>query len=495
MGPAVQGISRQVRQILGKELHTPDVVHATRNGREFLARAALDFARHRQVPFVFTPNHHPRWQGWLYREYDKIYRDLAVHVLAVAHSLLCRTVSSDRHAPWTTNMKIILVHNFYQQFGGEDCVVLQEKAQLEKTDDVFFYSRHNDEIHDFSSLQKARFALDTIYSRTTSTQVRQVVEKFRPDFAYVHNIYPLISPSLYHTLHACGVPILQVVHDFRPFCANGWFYTHGRICDVCKNGNHLHAIRNKCYKGSYILSGIYAAAMDRCRRSGALDKVDAFLCLTDFTRGILTELGIPPHKLFVRPNIIDASQIHPAKEVGDYVAYIGRLSSEKGLWTLMRALEQLDGVRLKIAGTGPLEKELREYIRDRQVRDVELVGFMSGEEKWEFLRNSRFVVMPSEWYETFGMVILEAYAAGKPVIASNLGGIPTLVENDSTGLLFNSGDATNLARQIDILWRSPESIGRMGANARDLVEKKFSPAVVYQQLVDIAQQVCGRHAS
>jgi glycosyltransferase involved in cell wall biosynthesis len=392
-------------------------------------------------------------------------------------------------------MKILLVHNFYQQFGGENLVALQEKAQLEKTDDVFFYSRHNDDIREFSTFQKARFVLDTMHSHTTSSQVRQVVDNFRPDFAFVHNIYPLISPSLYHTLHACGVPILQVVHDFRPFCANGWFYTHGRICRDCTNGNHLHAIRNKCYKNSYALSGIYAATMASCRRSGALDKVDAFLCLTEFTRGLLTELGIPAGRVFVRPNSIDASQIQPAKGTGDYVAYIGRLSSEKGLWTLIRALEQLHGVKLKIAGTGPLENELRAYVRDRQLRDVELVGFMSGEEKWEFLRNSRFVVMASECYEMFPIVLLEAYASGKPVVAPNLGGFASLVENDKTGLLCVPGDPTDLARQIDTLWRAPDSVGRMGAYARNLVETKFSPAVVHQQLMDIAQQVCGSYGS
>jgi glycosyltransferase involved in cell wall biosynthesis len=155
----------------------------------------------------------------------------------------------------------------------------------------------------------------------------------------------------------------------------------------------------------------------------------------------------------------------------------------------MRAFEQLDGVRLKIAGTGPMEKELCAYVRDRQLGDVELVGFMAGEEKWEFLRKSRFVVLPSECYETFGMVTLEAYAAGKPVVASNLGGIASLVENGNTGLLFNPGDATDLARQVDTLWRAPDSVGRMGAYARKLVEEKFSPAVVYRQLMGIAQQV------
>ena len=392
-------------------------------------------------------------------------------------------------------MRILVVHNFYQQPGGENVVAQQEIDRLQATDDVFVYQRHNDEINSFGVVEKLNFALETIHSRTTVADITKIAKEFRPDFAYVHNIYPLISPSLYHTLHASGVPILQVVHDFRPFCANGLFYTRGRICEACKDGNHLHAIWNKCYKNSYVFSAIYAAAMDRCRRSGGLDKVDAFLCLTDFGRDLLTGMGIPPHKVFVRPNSIDASQILLSKRAGDYVAYIGRLSSEKGLMTLLRAFEQLKGVSLKIAGTGPMEEELRAYVRNKQDLNVELVGFVDGDQKWEFLRKSRFVVVPSEWYETFGLVIVEAYAAGKPVIASDLGGIGSLVENGVTGLLFKPGDPSDLARQIDALWRAPESAGRMGACARRVVEERFSPAAVYRQLIGVAQKVCARRQS
>jgi glycosyltransferase involved in cell wall biosynthesis len=392
-------------------------------------------------------------------------------------------------------MKILIIHNFFQQFGGENLVAQQEMERLQATDDVFVYQRHNEDIKAFGATRKVQFFLDTIHSRRTSADVAKIVNEFRPDFAFVHNIYPLISPSVYHTLHACGIPILQVVHDFRPFCSNGWFYTGGRICDACKNGNHLHAIRNKCYKDSYALSALYAAATAYCRRSGALDKVDAFLCLTDFTRHLLGELGVPPYKLFVRPNSIDASQIRPSKEAGDYVAYIGRLSPEKGLWTLLRGFEQLRGMRLKIAGTGPLEKELRAYVHDRGLAHIELVGFVAGEDKWQFLRKSRLVVIPSECYEMFPLTLLEAYAAGKPVIASNVGGIGSLVENGVTGLLFKPGDPSDLARQIDALWCAPESVGRMGACARRVVEEKFSPAAVHRQLIDIAQQVCARRQS
>jgi glycosyltransferase involved in cell wall biosynthesis len=392
-------------------------------------------------------------------------------------------------------LRILVVHNFYQQPGGENVVAKQEIDRLQATDDVFVYQRHNDEINSFGVVGKLTFALDTIHSRTTVAEITRIAKEFRPDFAYVHNIYPLISPSLYDTLHTCGIPILQVVHDFRPFCSNGLFYTHGRICEACKDGNHLHAIWNKCYKNSYVFSAIYAATMDRCRRSGALDKVDAFLCLTEFGRGLVTGLGIAPHKVFVRPNSIDASQILPSKEAGDYVAYIGRLSSEKGLMTLLRAFEQLKGVKLKIAGTGPMEEELRAYVRNKPDLDVELVGFVDGDQKWEFMRKCRFLVVPSEWYETFGMVIVEAYAAGKPVVASNLGGLGSLVDDGVTGVLFKPGDPSDLAHQIDALWRDPESAERMGVLARRVVEERFSPAAVYRQLIGIAQQVCARSQS
>jgi len=385
-------------------------------------------------------------------------------------------------------LRILVVHNFYQQFGGEDLVAMQEKERLEKTDDVYFYSRHNNEIRDFGMVKKARFLLDTIHSRTTSAQLTNIVKNFRPDFAYVHNIYPLISPSLYHTLHKQRIPILQVVHDFRPLCANGWFYTQQKICDACKHGNNFHAIRKKCYKDSYILSGLYAAAMTYCRW-GALAKVDAFLCLTDFMRDTLADAGVPASKLFVRPNSIDASQIHTAIGQGNYVAYIGRLSPEKGLWTLIKAFEQLRDIKLKIAGTGQMEYALRSFVREKKLDNVEIVGFVAGNEKSEFLQKSRFIVLPSEWYETFGMVVLEANAVGKPAVASNLGAIPTLVEDGKSGLLFAPGDPADLARQVQFLWSAPQLVAQMGKYARALVETKYSPNAVYKQLIDIAQQM------
>jgi len=388
-------------------------------------------------------------------------------------------------------MRILLIHNFYQQFGGEDQVVLQEMERLKKDHEVFFYSRHNDDLLTLSSVQKAKAVFSTISSGTTKSQIAEAVAAFKPDLAFVHNIYPLISPSLYHTLHALRVPIVQVIHDFRPLCTNGWFFNSTGVCEKCKDGNYLHAIRHKCYKDSYVFSTLYATTMSYVRASGALAKVDAFICLTEFAKGKLQSAGVDAARIYVRPNSIDATKVTPSIGSGNYVAFIGRLSPEKGLWTLVRAFEQLNGPVLKIAGTGPLEEPIRKYIEEKQIANIELVGFLSGEQKAEFLHGSMFTVVPSEWYEMFPLVMLEAWAAGKPSISAKLGAMTELVEEGQNGLLFNVGDAADLAKKIDLLYRSPQLVSEMGAKARRLVETRFSLQANDELLTEIFGKVCG----
>src|SRR5437868_2036962 len=180
-------------------------------------------------------------------------------------------------------MKILFIHNFYQQFGGEDSAAIAEQKLLEQNGhELLCYTRHNDEIAQYSFGEKAQFLYRTLYSRRTQQEIRAAVARFRPEVAFVHNVYPLISPALYHTLHSLRVPIVQVVHDFRPYCANGWYYVQGKICERCKFGNYLHAISHRCYKDSYLLSALYSGTLFMNRLAGMTDKIDAFICLTGF---------------------------------------------------------------------------------------------------------------------------------------------------------------------------------------------------------------------
>lgn len=383
-------------------------------------------------------------------------------------------------------MKILLIHNFFQQFGGEDVVTLAEKKMLEEhSEQVFLYSRHNEEIKQYGSRQKLAAAVDTLYSRKTSRDIRSIVDRFGPDVAYIQNVYPLISPSVYHTLHSLAVPTFQYVHDFRFLCPNGWFFTDGEICERCKLGNCLHAALHKCYRNSYPLSALYGASVGINRAAHVMKKLTGLICMTEFSRQKFLEAGVPGEKLFIKPNFIDASTIaaHPGK--GNYVLFIGRLSPEKGLWTLVRAFECLPKVPLYIAGIGPLAGALRDYLHRKQLHHINLVGFKAGREKVEMLQNCLFTVLPSEWYENFPTTVLESFAAGKPVVASNLGSLPFIVEHEKSGLLFAPGDPADLRGKVAHLFANRVQVERMGKFSRNLTETRYSTDESYRIFIRI----------
>ncbi|MFZ0732903.1 MAG: glycosyltransferase family 4 protein [Candidatus Sulfotelmatobacter sp.] len=388
-------------------------------------------------------------------------------------------------------MKVLLVHSAYQQYGGEDSVVRAETELLKSHgDEVYVCSRHNDEIKGFNILQKGLFFPQTIYSWKTSHEIKDVVCRFKPDVAFVHNVYPLISPSAYYTLHELKVPAVQVLHNFRPFCPNGFYYTQGQICEACRDGNYLNAVRKRCYKDSYSLSALYGLTLGLNRLGGMLDKISGFICLTEFFRIKMKEAGIPDSKLFVRPNFVRAPDLPQDRTSSNrYALYMGRLSPEKGCWTLIRAFEQLPAMPLKIVGSGPMEQEFREYIQKKEIRNIELLGFKSGVEKWEILRNALCLVMPSEWYENFPVTALEAFTACKPVVASRMGGLPYIVEEGKCGLLFEAGNVSELTQKIQHLADHPGEAARMGDCGRLLTETKYGPEKAYSNLMEIVSQV------
>ena len=387
-------------------------------------------------------------------------------------------------------MKVLLVHSAYQQFGGEDSVVKAETELLKSHgDEVYLYPRHNDEIKEFNAVQKALFFPQSVYSWKTSGELDGVVRQFKPDVAFIHNVYPLISPAAYHKLHALGVPTVQVLHNFRPFCPNGFYYTQGKICEACRDGNYLNAIANRCYKDSYVLSGLYGLTLGLNRFAGMVEKISGFICLTEFFRIKMREAGVDEAKLFVRPNFMAAPALDGEAGGNDYVVYMGRLSAEKGVWTLIRAFERLPWVALKILGSGPLEQELRDHVRDKKLANVEFLGFKSGAEKWSILRNALCLVLPSEWYENFPVTVLEAFMAEKPVVASRMGGLPYIVEEGKSGLLFEAGQVDELAQKVQYLVEHPEDAARLGHCGRHLSETKYGPSEAYRNLMGIFAQI------
>jgi glycosyltransferase involved in cell wall biosynthesis len=370
-------------------------------------------------------------------------------------------------------------------------VVRAERELLERHgDEVLLYSRHNDEIKEFSAGEKASFFPQTVYSWKSGGEIADAVRGFQPDVAFVHNVYPLLSPSIYHKLHALGIPAVQVLHNFRPFCPNGFYYTQGQICEDCRGGNYLNAVRKRCYKDSYVLSGLYALALGSNRLGGMVNKIAGFICLTEFFKIKMQEAGVPDSKLFVRPNFVYAPPLSAGPgDSGDYAIYMGRLSPEKGCWTLIHAFEQMPQVALKILGTGPLEQELKDYVHQNGIGNIQFLGFKSGDEKWQLLRNSFCLVVPSEWYENFPVTVLEAFMAARPVVAARMGGLPYIVEDGKSGLLFEAGKVGELVQKIQHLVDHPADAVRMGACGRRLSETKYGPDQGYSNLMKVFSQV------
>jgi glycosyltransferase involved in cell wall biosynthesis len=387
-------------------------------------------------------------------------------------------------------MRVLLIHDFYQNFGGEDSIALREKGLLEGNgEEVFFYSRDNSEIEGYGLPQKLAFLPRTLFSEKTYRTVRETVDSFHPHVAYVHNIFPLISPSVFYALKSKSIPSVQNVQDFRWFCPNGLFFINQRVCEKCRTGAYWNAIRFRCFRDSRVLSTLYATAIATNRAAGVLNKIDAILCTTEFNKAKFVEGGVDESRLHIKPNYVDFEHIEPSYEQGNYVVFLGRLAPEKGMWTLIRAFEKMPEIPLKIVGSGPMEDTLRGYVKEKGLRHISLEGFKEGAAKMELLRNSLFMVFSSEWYEHFPIVILEAFAAGKPVVTSKLGNMQFIVEDGKGGLHFEAGNAGDLAQKTRMLVSRPSDIRRMGEHVRTLVETAYSPSANYGILKSIFNRV------
>ncbi|MDI6695065.1 MAG: glycosyltransferase family 4 protein [Anaerolineales bacterium] len=385
-------------------------------------------------------------------------------------------------------MKILIVHNHYRQHGGEQVAVEAQIALLRKRGHrVILYIRDNTEIERNGLWQKATFPFETIFSWRTYREIQTLVSSENPDVAHIHNVFHRISPAVYRALKKTDVPIVQTVHNFRFLCPNALFYTHGRICERCKYGNTLYAVRWRCYRQSYILSALYGFAIGLHRRYGTFDLIDRFIALTEFTAQKLIESGLVPRdKISVLGNFLP----DPLPRLGSferrepYLVYLGRLSSEKGIDVLLDAIADWPKMELKIAGDGPQGETLRAKARQQGSR-VEFLGYVAGEKKWELLRDAMATIVPSVCYEAFPLTPLESMAVGTPVIASNLGSLPYVVKDGKSGLLFYPGRSRDLQQKLAWLVAHSKEALAMGQFGRRMVEANYSAGIYYDQLMSI----------
>lgn len=385
-----------------------------------------------------------------------------------------------------------MVHNFYREAGGEDLSFVAETDMLRlRGNHVYIYTRDNHEISTEKYTQRLRLALNTVWAVDSFSDIRKILRTKKIDLVHFQNTFPLISPAAYYACQQERVPVVQSLHNYRLRCLNGLFSRNKRICEDClKKLLPWPGLVHACYHKSHLQSSIVAGMLFWHRMIKTWDRqVDIFISLSEFSRDKFVQGGIPRGKIKVKPNFVADPGVNTAEK--DYATYIGRLSEEKGILTMLKAWEKLKAIPLKIIGTGPSYEMIEFTIRLTGLHLVELLGHLSHSSTLSSLKNSRFLIFPTEVYETFGRVVIEAFSTGIPVIASRIGAVTELIRDGETGLLFNPGDPTDLANKVNWLWNHPEVSRCMGKNARREYELKYTPERNYQILMDIYQKAIG----
>jgi glycosyltransferase involved in cell wall biosynthesis len=390
-------------------------------------------------------------------------------------------------------VRVLLLHNRYQLKGGEDAVVQAEKALLEaKGHQVTLLETTNDTIA--SVWEKANAAVRAIYSPASKQQVSAKIAHFRPDVVHVHNFFPLLSPSVYDACRDTGVAVVQTLHNYRLGCPNAMLFRNGKVCEDCL-GKKMPwpGIIHGCYRGSRTQSAVTAAMLAvHWLRGTWQERVDAYIALTAFQKEKMVQAGLPREKIHVKPNYVLAPEsLGDCKTLGDYALFVGRLSQEKSVATLIEAYQYNDLlIPLKIVGDGPLRAALQTEVQAAGLEDViEFLGRRDRSAVLSLMCRAKFLVFPSAWYEGFPVTIAEAFACGLPVLTSRLGSMAEIVEDCVTGLYFEAGNSVDLADKMQWANEHPEEMIWMGKNARRAYEARYTPEDNYQQLVTIYQQV------
>lgn len=375
-------------------------------------------------------------------------------------------------------MRILQVHTRYRQPGGEDVVADAEAALLRREGhDVVTYDARNPH----GAFAAAASLAVSPWNPAAARALRKAVRRLRPDVAHVHNTWYALSPSVIAELHSAGVPVVMTLHNYRLLCANGMLFRDGRPCEDCVGSHPWHGVRHGCYRASMAVSVPPAATIALHRRIGTWQRrVGVFVAMTQFARERFVASGLPAERIIVKPNFVaDPGLRSTPPSASKQLLYVGRLSTEKGVGVLVEAFSRLldrHGLQLVIVGDGPEHTALER----RAGPGVRFVGRLSHEETLRRMHGARALVFPSICYEGQPMAVLEAMAAGLPVVASDLGGVPEILEGGA-GWLCRSGDAAAWETALRGL-ADPATVDATGRAARARWQERHTPEAGLSQL-------------
>jgi len=404
-------------------------------------------------------------------------------------------------------MKILMINKFFYRKGGSEAYMFDLIGLLKNEGQQIIEFSMQDEKNrpskfadyfvkniNFSKregwLKDLKKAWHLLYSCEAKKKLETLVKTEKPDIAHLHNFNFQITPAILSVLKKYKIPVVWTMHDYHLICPNYRLFTQGKICERCKINKFYNCYKYKCIKNSRAMS--FLAMLEMYLHKVILrsyDKIDLFISPSKFLAAKVQEWGIRPEKIKQLYNFVNLEEFKMADEIGEGLIYFGRLSEEKGLLFLLEAMKDLKDINLKLVGDGPQKTELKNFIAANNLSNVQLLGHKNGQELYNLIKNSRLVVLPSIWYENNPLAILEAFALAKPVIGSNLGGIPELVKEKETGFVFKAGDFEDLKAKIKDNYFQIDLIRNMGINARQFIEANCGPNKHYQQLLQIYQSL------
>lgn len=394
-------------------------------------------------------------------------------------------------------MKILLGHNFYRSSApsGEDGVYRNERKLLEDNGvEIISYEKFNDDLNDSSLKNRVKIAMDSAWSSESYQELSKLIKKSKPDVVHFHSIFPQISPSAYAACFDNGVPVVHTLHNFRPICPGAMLIRDGKPCEDCVGTNLLPSLVHKCYRDSLLATGANAWQITRNRWAGNYQKVSRFITLTEFSASRYVKAGFNKDRLVVKPNFLPAraralkNEFLIKNNTSDYAVYVGRLSEEKGVRTLINAWCNVTAIPLKIIGDGVLRDELERFVKNNGL-NVEFLGFLPNDEVLKVVAHSKLQVIPSECYEGFPMVVVEAYALGVPIVASRIGSLEEVIIEGETGLKFTPGSSMDLAEKVNKLIGSDSLRIKMKKNAQDVFKHYYTADANFKMLNAIYHQV------
>jgi glycosyltransferase involved in cell wall biosynthesis len=405
-------------------------------------------------------------------------------------------------------MKVLQVNNFHYYGSGTDRIYLETGKLLKsKGHEVYYFSTSDEKnipseqdryfVNNFNFLNASKTEQIKslgrfIYSKAVKKNLERLITDLKPDLAHLHIFFGRLSNSILPVLRKHNIPVIMTLHEYKLVCP---VYTllnaDGKICERCVHGNYLPCIIQKCNRHNFYYSTI--AALESYIRDWffAYEKnIERFICVSRFMTEKMQSLRPAHAKKFIHiNNFIDLSQYEFTLEKHDYYLYFGRISREKGIFTMLETFRSFPEIRLIIVGEGAILDAARTFVKEHEIRNVEFLGYISGKPLIEIISKAKFVIVPSEWYETFGLVAIESMAAGTPVIASSIGAIPEIIESGKTGFLFESRNPVSMSEAIKrSQCISENEYKSMAFAARQCVENNYDTEKYYASLMNVYQQ-------